>query len=119
MPKRPFSSLLVLALLIFGAGSSPVLAQDTQQALEAAQARDLAAAIQAERAARRTVLKEVRHIDPQDALPLLEVLDVEAAVRSELGIPPIGVAGVVTAFVVLSLVLSRILFALHIRRRPF
>ncbi len=52
-----------------------------------------------------------------DQIP--EVLIPALLVSSELGIPPIGVAGVVTAFVVLSLVLSRILFALNIRRRPF
>lgn len=52
-----------------------------------------------------------------DQIP--EVLLPALLVSSELGITPIGVAGVVIAFVVLGLVLSRILFALNIRRRPF
>jgi CDP-2,3-bis-(O-geranylgeranyl)-sn-glycerol synthase len=52
-----------------------------------------------------------------DQIP--EVLIPALLVSPELGITPLGIVGVVTAFVVLGLVLSRILFALNIRRRPF
>ncbi len=52
-----------------------------------------------------------------DQIP--EVLIPALLVSSELGITPLGVAGVVIAFLVLGLALSRILFALNIRRRPF
>jgi hypothetical protein len=52
-----------------------------------------------------------------DQIP--EVLIPALLVRTQLGITLAGVAGVVTAFVVLELLLSRLLFALNIRRRPF
>lgn len=52
-----------------------------------------------------------------DQIP--EVLIPVLLVRSQLGITWAWVAGLVVAFVVLELVLSRILFALNIRRRPF
>jgi hypothetical protein len=52
-----------------------------------------------------------------DQIP--EVLVPALLVGAQLGVTPAGMAGVVAAFVVLELVLSRILFALNIRRRPF
>jgi CDP-2,3-bis-(O-geranylgeranyl)-sn-glycerol synthase len=52
-----------------------------------------------------------------DQIP--EVLIPALLVRSQLDISWAEVAGIVAAFVVLELVLSRILFALNIRRHPF
>ena len=52
-----------------------------------------------------------------DQIP--EVLVPALLVGGQLGVTLAGVTGVVAAFVALELVLSRILFALNIRRRPF
>jgi hypothetical protein len=52
-----------------------------------------------------------------DQIP--EALFPALLVRGQLGISPAWTAGVVVAFVVLGLLLSRLLFALNIRRRPF
>ncbi|MGD2076348.1 MAG: CDP-archaeol synthase [Gammaproteobacteria bacterium] len=52
-----------------------------------------------------------------DQIP--EALFPALLVRGQLGISFAGTAGVVAVFLVLGLVLSRLLFALNIRRRPF
>jgi len=49
---------------------------------------------------------------PESLFPML-------AVRAELGLEPAHVAGLVAAFVFLDLTLSRLLFLLRIRRKPY
>lgn len=72
MLNRRFSSLFTLALLAAGAWVLPVFAQEDPEPPEPPPV--------------RTVLKEVKHINPEEALALLEVLDVEVAVQRDLGV---------------------------------
>lgn len=78
MPNRRFSSLLTLVLLASGALGNPVLAQEEQ-------GNDPEAA-KVEQVPMRTVLKEVKHINPEDTLELLRVLNVQVAVQRQLGV---------------------------------